>query len=94
MTEKSLPAPSLFGFTQFCGAQPAEQEYDYLDNKNCAFGQYLKSIGYTDYYVGSTSWEDDGVEETYAIPHHRAILAVPRTFGALYIRLKSGEYRG
>src|SRR4051812_8491558 len=87
--------PTLFGFTQFCGAQPANRQYTFLDKKSCAFGQYLQSLGYTDFLVGGFSWDDlsGSTYINHEIPHSQAIAVRPHTFGALYTRLKSGEYR-
>lgn len=45
LTEPDL-AVLFAGFHQFVKDQPADKRYDYCSNTDCAFAQYLVSLGY------------------------------------------------
>ena len=55
-------------FLEWLKQQPPEQKYDYHDNRECAVGQYARSLGLT--------YHDLSYLDTVAIQMY------PRTFGA------------
>lgn len=44
-------------FLDFARGKPADETYDYVDNRNCAFAQYLKSIGVDNPSVVPGQWK-------------------------------------
>lgn len=84
------PQLTIEAFADWCEKQPAEKSYDYMDTTNCAFCQYLRSlgieanVGQTRYYVGDALRPmPDGID--------RAVDLGVRTFGALAARLRASQ---
>lgn len=52
--------PSMAGFLAFCESKPPEEEYNWLDNTNCACGQYAQSAGIFASWRDTRNWESPG----------------------------------
>ena len=50
-------------FLAWAKTKPADEEYDYIDNKNCAFGQFLQSKGYTKVSVVPYCWDSAEIQD-------------------------------
>jgi hypothetical protein len=69
--EKMPKKVSLEGFIKFVNKKKGS--YNYLDNGNCAFGQYLKSVGYKTPSVGGAEYcivDKHGVRGEYYEMYH------------------------
>ena len=88
------PAISREAFLQFCESKPADEVYDYTDPFNCAFCQYLKSVGYKRPAVNPHDWRPDRLHDSNRrdLPAgvDQAALRSSHTFGALATRLREG----
>ena len=71
-------------FKAWVDQQDPDASYNYMDNFNCAFAQFLKSMGETEVNVdGFRYYTSLGCRD---IPHgaqQALYMAYPRTFGAL-----------
>lgn len=70
--------------------KPADVEYNYMDNHNCALCQFLKEQGYEDDpEVGGITWGRRGVlgGQRLSGTLEQALVRLPNTFGALAERL-------
>lgn len=77
-------------FLAWAKQQPAEQEYNYVDNDGCAFAQFLIAAGVTDRpSVTPSFWRDSG-DEIHKVDEaaNWATERRPWTFGALAERLQ------
>ena len=85
---------SLPAFLAWVEKQPADGWYNFLDTRNCAFCQYLKSVGFEQPAVGGFTWRPDRLKgATRPIPEAiRPLLfsegVGAETFGALASRLR------
>lgn len=89
--------PTLEGFRAFVASKPADEHFDYASNYDCAFGQYLKSLGLRpypandwkgDYIVGGHDWADfRGGHKNHPLPF--APSPSDRTFGRLRTRMEA-----
>lgn len=79
---------SIETFRSWCLTQPEHRRYCYDDCYNCAFAQYLRSIG-LDAHVQSDHWRLVETRKSYPLPPglNDAVAARPWTFGALAARL-------
>lgn len=90
---------SIEAFAEFCERKPAGEVYEYVDNRNCAFGQYLQFLGFESPNVGPWSWQANGVADR-PLPSRRKMrdalngCGEPRTFDALARRLRAAMAEG
>lgn len=84
-------------FLAWVERQPAEQEYVFADNYNCALAQYGKFLGFADATSGVRFNADESTSDyiRHDIHQHhyfegisRALVDYPQTFGALAERLR------
>lgn len=73
MTTTNTSLITAENFLWFCGLKPADQEYDYLSNYDCPWGQFLQSLGATNYGVGGFDYTLEGKHRTF--PFHEDVLA-------------------
>jgi hypothetical protein len=88
---------SIEAFTEWCEKKPAGEEYNYDDKYNCAFGQYLQSLGFESASVGGYHWRPSAREESRVFPHPAMVGALatnPYTFGSLSKRLRAAMAEG
>lgn len=50
--DRAIAAQCVVEFLEFAKSKPADERYEYLSNGNCAFAQFLKSVGYERISVG------------------------------------------
>jgi hypothetical protein len=88
-----LPVPTLVGFRDWCAEQDPARRYRYSDNKNCAFAQYLKALGYENPTVFGFVYRIGGGPEIpfeFAEAERTSLViagATPPTFGVLTKRI-------
>jgi hypothetical protein len=79
-------------FLKWVGEQPANDVYEYNNPFNCAFACFLKSQGKTQVSVGPNTYlykeGDNRISKIMPDYIDDAVHEHPRTFGALYGRLK------
>jgi hypothetical protein len=88
---------SIEAFAEFCERKPAGEVYDFFDNCNCAFGQYLQSLGFEKPVVSGFDWSFDKDDKAREFPHSgmgRALSTHPRTFSDLAQRLRAAMAEG
>lgn len=82
-------------FIAWLKKQPAHRSYDYQDNYNCPFCQFLKAHGYQGVSAGGYYVTAD--DKTYDLPNGLGQLPTPNagemTFGALLTRAKRAARR-
>jgi hypothetical protein len=84
----AMPAyVTMSNFITWLETMPPDQEYDYLDNRNCLFAKFLKSQGHPDPWADSCNFwlSEDGVGNVdgFKLPIGINNIASnkPRTFG-------------
>lgn len=79
-------------FKRWVGTKDPEETYDFIDNTNCALGQYLQSLGYTSGQVNVGPFSFTTPRGMEAIPGKlaRALVQVKGdyTFGDLVKRME------
>ena len=99
------PQLTIEAFADWCDKQPAEKEYNYGSITDCAFCQYLQSLGFESVRVSPYGWRlrNDGPFAYRALPDglDEAVRAGVEygsggplwTFGALSLRLRQSSSR-
>jgi hypothetical protein len=90
---------SIEAFTDWCEKKPAGEEYEFTDCRNCAFAQYLKSLGFERPIVWPDGWQRDAFDKPRRLPHPKLNAMLNnglqgRTFGALAKRLRAAMAEG
>lgn len=99
MLTEQQQAELLGGFGPWVAKQPANKSFDYVDNEQCAFAQYLRASGYDDAHCNSENyWLDTYSHQRRSHYHPRGYRIPPDlneaiqngawTFGALAERLE------
>jgi len=92
MTETAhTPNPlTLEAFAGWCESKPADEEYDYESNENCAIAQYFRHVGMPATSIGGFTWCDvDGNYHELPRGFDDPAGAAPYTFGALASGLRA-----
>lgn len=77
-------------FKVWVDQQPKRKRYDYSNAFDCAFTQYLKSLGYDEAIVSPNTFSRNAGTGWCKLPVfiQDAVFGTPRTFGALSKRLE------
>lgn len=83
------PQLTIEAFADWCEKQPADEAYDFYA-KDCAWGQFLTSLGVEYACVGFNTWTgSDGQRRCFPSGIAFPVEEEPHTFGALASRLRS-----
>lgn len=90
-----LNEPTFGGFLAFVSAKPHNERYNYLDNEECAFGQYLYSLGYRGYMVDGWGYKlsENGARIRFNYDFADALVVASGSFSALRDELRSLQDR-
>lgn len=89
--EKPADVMSVRSLIAWLERQPADKEYCYLDHGHCLIGDYLRSCGFSDIWVGGFTYRHSGTAgERRRLPDAFEDVAAdfPRTYGAALERAR------